>query len=48
MDNQPRPPPEARMRRIWPALVVCLAFLATMAWIALLGWLLFQAALRLN
>ena len=36
-----------RIRQIWPLFVVGLGLLATIAWTALLGWLLFRAALIL-
>lgn len=36
-----------RIRRIWALLVVALGLFATMAWIALLAWLVYRALLAL-
>ena len=47
MHGQLQPSLTARIRRIWAVFVVGLGLLATMAWIALLGWLLFRAVLWL-
>ena len=47
MQDQARPSLIARASRIWPAFGVGLGLLATMAWIALLGWLLFRGILWL-
>lgn len=33
-----------RVRGIWPIFLVSLALVATLAWVALLGWLLYRAA----
>jgi hypothetical protein len=38
----------ARIRELWPVVVVGLGLLATVAWIALLGWLLYRAVLMLG
>jgi hypothetical protein len=38
----------ARIRQIWPIIIVGLGLLATVAWIALLGWLLYRAVLMLG
>ena len=36
-----------RIRMIWPLLVMAFGLLATAAWVALLGWLLYRAILGL-
>lgn len=36
-----------RIRRVWPLFVVGVGVLATLAWMALLGWLLYRAVLVL-
>lgn len=38
---------ERGVRRVWPLCIAGLGLLATLAWIALLGWLLCRAFLRL-
>lgn len=48
MDDQPKPPLAARIRQIWSVFIVGLGLLATVAWIALLGWLLYRAVLMLG
>ena len=44
--GEPRPT-KGRVREIWPLFAVGLGFLATVAWIVLLSWLLYRAALTL-
>jgi len=36
-----------RIRRIWPVCVVGFGLVATVAWMALLGWVLYRAVLLL-
>jgi len=45
--DQAQPSLAADISQIWPVFVVGLAFLATMDWIACLGWLLYHAVLWL-
>jgi len=45
--SQQQPSGIERIRQIWPLFVVGFGLLATVAWMALLGWLLYRAALLL-
>jgi hypothetical protein len=47
-DAQPKPSFATRLRGIVAVLFVCLGLLATVAWIAFLGWLLYRAVLVLG
>jgi len=47
INDQPQPSQRTRFRQIWPLFVVGFGLLVTVAWTALLGWLLFEAVLRL-
>ena len=47
INDQPQPSLRTRFRRVWPLLVTGFGLLVTVAWTGLLGWLLFEAVLRL-
>lgn len=42
-----QPPPAGHVRPSWPLFVVGFGLVATVAWMTLLGWLLYRAALML-
>jgi hypothetical protein len=44
---QQQPSVAERIRRIWPVCVVGFGLVATVAWMALLGWALYRAVLLL-
>jgi len=45
--SQQQPSATETIRRIWPLFAVGLGLLATVAWMALLGWVLYRAVLML-
>jgi len=42
MDDETKQSAVDRIRRLWPICVVGFGLIATLAWIAALGWLLYQ------